>query len=105
MTTVGTDARSAPAHATTLRQPGAAPRPFHDAGEARIAVIATQAELNEAVTQAAGAARIASRHTAGLLYPIGEVERHLAPYAARYDVNVAIATKEREPNGRRRSDR
>ena len=91
-----------PALDTSDRQPDAAPRPFHDAGEARLAVIATQEDLNEAVGQASGAARIASRHTAGLLYPPGEVERHLAPYAARYDLNVAVATKEREPNEPRR---
>jgi hypothetical protein len=102
MTTVSTHALPA----TSLHQPDEAPRPFHDEGEARLAVIAAQEDLNEAVARASGAARIASKHTAGLLYPIGEVERHLAPYAARYDANIAVATKERAPSdrGRRRSD-
>lgn len=85
-----------------LEEPKEEARPFHDAGEARIGVIAAQDELSEAVSYSAGAARIASRHTADLLYPTGEVEQHVAPYGARYDLNVAIATKEREPNDRRR---
>jgi hypothetical protein len=94
------DTQVLPALATSLRQPDVVPRPFHDVGEAQLAMIASQEELNEAVAHASGAARLSSRHLASLLYPAGEVERHLAPYGARYDTNVALATKEREPNDR-----
>ena len=51
-------------------------------GEDRIAVVAAHDELSESLSLAPAAARIASRHIAGLLYPRGGV----AEYAPNYTV-------------------
>jgi|SRR5579859_8165618 len=64
-----------------------------DMGEDRIAVVASHDELSESLSLAPAAARIASRHTAGLLYPRGGVAAHVAPYRAEYAPNYAIASK------------
>jgi len=66
---------------------------LRDMGEERIAVVASHDELSESLSLAPAAARIASRHTTGLLYPHGGVAAHIAPYRAEYAPNYAIASK------------